>query len=120
MGEGDFDRMLAVAAVRMVTANVEVYTAGARDRTDDREVARSFPAENSSRLKAILDRGCFDDRAGNADEVTRNSRDNPREFSHSVGIKIESQAAWNRNSAPIARSTRLCGCSKQGFLEACR
>jgi hypothetical protein len=48
----------------MVTANVEVYAAGARDGSHDCEVSRSFPAKDSSRLKAILDRWRFHDHAG--------------------------------------------------------
>ena len=91
----------------MVAANVEIYAAGARDGSDDCKVPRCFLAEDSSRLKAVLDRRCLHDHTRDFREVTRGSRDSLDEFGHLGGVEIESQAARNRDSAPVARSATL-------------
>ena len=71
------------------------------------KIPRCFPAEDSGRLKAVLDRGSFQDQTRDLREITRSSLDSLGEFGYLGGVEIESQAAWNRDSAPVARSATL-------------
>jgi hypothetical protein len=107
MRDGDRYLTLAVTAVRVVAANVEIYAAGACDRSDDCEILRCFVAEYPRRFKAVLDGGRFQDQTRDIRKITMGSRDSLAEFSHLAGVEVKSQAARDRDSPPVPRSTTL-------------
>ena len=104
----------------MVAANIEIYSAGARDGTDNRKVSCRFPAQHARRFEAVFNgRGRYD-HSRELREIASDLGDSLTKLNDSIGVQIKSQPARNRDSAPVARSATLCCLSKQRFLETCR
>ena len=107
MRAGNIDLTLAVEAVGVVAANIEIDSAGARDGTDDRKVPCRFPAQHARRFEAVLNGRSLYDHPRDLREIARDLRDGLTELSDSIGVQIKSQAARDRDSAPVARSATL-------------
>src|SRR5579859_7245091 len=117
MGDGNFHWADRVSAIRMIAADVEINSACAGNRTHNSEIPCDFPAEDSSRLKAVLYGRRFQDQTCDVREFSVNRSHHSCELGQLAGIEIESQTSGNGYSAPVAGPTTLCGCLQQRFLE---